>query len=344
MKPRPKRHHQVPVFYLNRFSSGGKVCVRWRDGKTIDTNSLNVAVETGFYDIPDGEGGKSDVVETWLLAKGVEGPAATAMEAVDKSGLLPPIGSSDRMALAMFLALQMTRTTANRDEDMFQEHVLEWAHGREITRNLVAEYLECEHLGFKPRDPEVEAAFVYVSEAAKEPSVLKSDWSVRMMLDTAGYILPILLALHWTIEFDPKREFITSDKPVVLWRKPTDRDNLEGLGAANSDEIRFPFDPGKQLVMSRRKRPPVITAAVHRTRRSNRDLADSCHRFIVGSPNNRVSINAQHLDARRPVVRFWSGPLYAPGPDGRMQKQEGDVIQMMVPRRAGVGPPPASED
>jgi hypothetical protein len=343
MGSEPKRHHQVPIFYLERFSSNRKLWVRWRDGKQYPANPVNVAVEAGFYDIPDGAGGKSRVVESWFLGKGVEGPAKTAMESLDRC--LNPQGLTDaqRKALAIFLALQITRTTAHREETLFQLRVLDWAKGREITRDLVAEYLEHEHLWFKPCDPEIEAAFVYVSEAVKEPSVLTNDWSVRMMIDNAGYMVPVLLDLYWTIEVDPKREYLTSDKPVVLWRKPSPRDNYEGLGVANSQEIRFPLDPGKQLVMSQRKRPTILDVATHRVRRSNRDLADSCHRFILGSPNNRAQITAQHLDARRPVIRFWSGPWLAPGPDGRLQKQEGDIIQMMVPRRAGVGPPSADE-
>lgn len=344
MKPRPKRQHQAPVFYLKRFSSGGKVCVRWRDGRIIDTSPLNVAVETGFYDIPDGEGGKSDVVETWLLGDGVEGPAKTAMEVIDRSEQPPPEGSSDRAALGMFLALQITRTTGHREGDVFPRRVIDWAQGREVTRDLVADYLEREHLGFKPRDPEIEGAFFVVSQAMQEPEVLTDDWPVAMMLQSAVDILPVLLALHWTIEVGRKQEFTTSDMPVVLSRKRTDRDNVEGLGPAKAEEVRFPLDPGKQLVMSRRKRPPVIEVAVHRVRRSNRDQADCCHRFIVGSPKNRAQIDAQQLAARRPLIRFWSGPWAAFGPDGRMQKQEGDVVHIMTPRRAGVGPPPASDD
>lgn len=303
-----------------------------------------MAVETGFYDIPDGEGGKSDVVETWLLAEGAEGPASRAIRLVDRSGQPPPEGSAEHAALARFLALQITRTTAHREGHVFPRRVIDWAQGREVTRDVVADYLEHEYLGFKPRDPEIEGAFVVVSQAIQEPEVLTDDWAVRMMLQSAGNILPILLALQWTIEVDRKHGFITSDTPLVLWLKRTDRDNIEGLGPANSDEIRFPLDPGKQLVMSRRKRPPVLEVAVHRVRRSNRDLASSCHRFIVGSPNSRAQITAQRLAARRPVIRFWSGPWAAPGPDGRMQKQEGDVIQIMAPRRAGVGPPSASDD
>jgi hypothetical protein len=343
MTPRAKRHHQVPIFYLSRFCSGGKVCARWRDGKVVDTSPVNVAVETGFYDIQDGEGGKSDVVEQWLLGDLAEGPAKEAIEVIDRCGKPPPEGSNDRATLAEFLALQITRTAGHREGDVFPRRVLDWAQGREVTRDLVAEYLELELLGFKPRDPEIDGAFVIVSQAMREPEVLTDDWPVAMMLASAVDIVPILLALRWTIEVDRNREFITSDMPVVLWRKPSDRDNYEGLGPAKAEEIRFPLDPGKQLVMSRRQRPPVIEAAVHRVRRLNRDQADCCHRFIIGSPDSRAQIDAQRLAARRPLIRFWTGPYSAPGPDGRMQRQEGDVVHIMTPSRAGAGPPPASD-
>jgi hypothetical protein len=48
----PKRHHQVPQFYLERWAANGKVAVRWRDGKEYETSPKIVAVESGFYDIP----------------------------------------------------------------------------------------------------------------------------------------------------------------------------------------------------------------------------------------------------------------------------------------------------
>lgn len=68
MPARSKRHHQVPRAYLNRFARDEMVRVRWRDGKAFETNTLNVAVESGFYDIPDGQGQLSSVVEDATLA------------------------------------------------------------------------------------------------------------------------------------------------------------------------------------------------------------------------------------------------------------------------------------
>jgi hypothetical protein len=72
-----------------------------------------------------------------------------------------------------------------------------------------------------------------------------------MMLRAAGEFSRRLLSLNWSIEFDHRREFIISDSPVVVWRKPTARDDVEGFGIENGDEIRFPLDPGTQFVLSR---------------------------------------------------------------------------------------------
>lgn len=75
MPDRAKRHHQVPRAYLNRLGSDGKVRVRWRDGKAYETSTLNVAVGSGFYDVPDPEGGDSSRVEAELaVADGAAAP------------------------------------------------------------------------------------------------------------------------------------------------------------------------------------------------------------------------------------------------------------------------------
>jgi hypothetical protein len=76
----------------------------------------------------------------------VDGAAAEAMAAIDRSGALPTEGSAARFTLAVFLGLQMARTTQHREQVMFPERVAEWAGGREITEDLVAEYLERVHL------------------------------------------------------------------------------------------------------------------------------------------------------------------------------------------------------
>lgn len=84
MPDRPKRHHQLPRTYLNRFGLSETVRVRRRDGKAYETSTLNVAVESGFYDVPDERGGKSSRVEETLPA--IDAAAAEAMAAIDRTG------------------------------------------------------------------------------------------------------------------------------------------------------------------------------------------------------------------------------------------------------------------
>src|SRR5207244_3759263 len=103
MPARPKRHHYVPRAYLDRFASDGQVQVRWRDGRQYLANPKNVAVETGFYDIPDAHGEKSSVVEEGLAE--ADSSAIDVLRRIDVSGAAPEPQDRDRHALALFMAL-----------------------------------------------------------------------------------------------------------------------------------------------------------------------------------------------------------------------------------------------
>lgn len=256
------------------------------------------------------------------LAK-IERGAHSALAVIDQSGHPPPQGTEDRERLALFLGVQVTRTTGHREQVLFPKRIEDWLGGRTLSRELMAEYLEHQHLSHPPNKREVEGAFLFVSEHLKDTSALTPDFVMEMMLGSAALIAERLLDLIWAIETDRRRGFITSDVPVIPWRKPSVRDRFEGLGVANAEEVRFPLDPGKQLVLSRRNRPQRIAVEVHRVRRSNTDIAGACHRFIVGSPMSRKQIEAQRLHFLAPVVRFNVGPMFVEGPDGKAIAQEG---------------------
>lgn len=333
-----KRHHQVPRFYLERFSDSGKVTVRWRDGRTYATSPVNVAVESGYYDIPDGVGGVSKEIENGLAD--IETMADQVFKAIDRSGQLPSPSDPDTATLALFVGLQMARTTSHRERVLFPRRVVDWAAGREVTREAVDEYLSTQYLGFPPEPGEVDGAYTVVRVAMdQEPRTLTDEFAVEMMLTSAIEISRRLLPFNWSIEFDVNRAFMTSDSPVVLWRKPTPRDEYEGLGIENAAEIRFPLDPGKQLVFSRRLRRSRVDVGGHRVRRSNSDMAGAAHRFILGSPQNARQIAAARLDRWRPLIRFNVGPMLQAGTGGQVSMASGDVVHMWTPRRAAVGRP-----
>lgn len=332
-----RRHHQVPKFYLGRFARDGKVVVRRRDGTTFVSNPVNVAVETGYYDIPDGLGGISKEVEAGLAD--IEGMTEAVLRVVDRDDRLPEPTNRDSATLALFVGLQVARTTQHRERVLFPRRVVDWASGRAITPDLVAEFLETQYLGFEPDRAEVEAAYAIVSLAVQDAHLLTDEFAVEMMLRAAAGISTRLLGLNWSLEFDRKRAFITSDSPVVLWRKPARRDDFRGIGVETAAEVRLPLDPGKQLVMSRRQRRPRLDVSQHRVRRANAEMAAACHRFIIGSPDNRGEMEAQRLDAWRPVIRFHQGPVLEEGPDGQVLPSGDDVIHMWTPRDSRAGRP-----
>jgi hypothetical protein len=295
-----------------------------------------VAAETGFYNIPDGMGGVSPEVEHGLA--NVESMTVSVFRAIDASGIPPGVRDADSATLALFVGLQAARTTHNRESALFPQQVLAWAAGRPLTHELMAEYLETEYLGFTPHDREIDAALTYVQVAQGAPETLTQEWAVEMMLRSALEFSKQVLRLHWSIEHDRRREFITSDTPVVLWRKPSHQDEYRGLGISTAAEVRIPLDPGKQLVMSRRPRRPSHDVAVHRVRRSNADMAAACHRLIVGAPTNR-EVGAHRLDRLRPPLRFMVGPGVEVGPDGIERPMRGDILQAWAPRSSRVGRP-----
>lgn len=211
----PKRHHYVPRLFLERFAEDGLLFVRRRDGITFATGAANVAVDTGFYDPRLDDGSTSKVVEHVLAD--IEGLMANVFRAIDGFGEVPARGTPDREVFAVYLALQCTRTPEQRERVLFPERLASYLAGRELTRDLVAEYLTVEHLRSTPRESEVQAAFDYATVALREPDVLTAEFAMDMMLRSVEHLVPTLDELEWTVEHERKGRLITSDTPLVIW-------------------------------------------------------------------------------------------------------------------------------
>jgi hypothetical protein len=300
----------VPRSYLQRFSQEGRVLVRWRGrADLIETGVQNVAVESGFYEVEQPSGEKSVAVEA--LLSDVESAAATILRSIDEAAALPDAGTDEREMLAVLLAFQLTRTPEQRDRVLFPKLLADYAGERVIDAMLVAEYLEHVHLGFPPKDPEVRAALDFAQIALRDPSVLTKEYAIRVMLDSVDQFVPALLDLRWTLEIARKPQLLTSDLPVVIWRKPSARDKYEGVGITNAEEIRFPLDPGKQLVLTPSEASsPVQRIEPSRVRGCNEDIARACHKFVVGQPHATKRLQEVPLARKRPVLRFNTGPLH----------------------------------
>jgi len=326
---RPKRHHFVPRAYLDRFALGHMVVVRRRDSKIFTANTAKVAVQCGLYDIGAGADHRDSTVEFRLADW--ESDALDAIYELDRTGKPPSKGSRHRAALALFLALQLSRTPEQRERVEFASRVAKYADGREVVAELVAEHLENVHLRAKPSAKEVEAAHEFVSIDLSNGATTP-EFAISLMLKSAILMAPLLADLSWTIEIDRKELLIASDTPLVIWRAPSPRDAYEGVGIMTADELRIPLDPSKQLVLAKKTRTETARITPERSRACNQDHADSCHRFILGNPRAEASLARVVLKAHRPVLRFNKGPLLTVSKDGRYVK-EGEVLHMWVPRR-----------
>jgi hypothetical protein len=325
----PKRHHYVPRVYLERFADDGILFVRWREGRTFTTGAANVAVETGFYDVELEDGSASKEIEEVLAD--FEGNLATALRSIDESGEAPQRGTWCREVLLVHLALQYTRTPEQRERVLFPKRLSDHLGGRQLTLDLVEEYLTSKHLRFPPGASETQGAFDFAAVALQEPEGLTTRFSIDLMLRSIEPLRLPFDEFDWTVEHDRKGRLITSDTPLVVWRTPSDRDELEGFGAANAEEIRLPLDPTKQLVLARRARPAAKRITTDRVDQCNLDVLATCYQFAVGRPRSGRWIEDAKLRVHHPVLRFDTGPLYERQPDGS-EIYQGEVMHMWVPR------------
>ena len=337
MAQKATRQHSVPRSYIARWSVSGKVHVRWRDGRSYATNPINVAVETGMYDLRTATG-RSSVIDDAMTD--IESFANIALREVDASEQPPIPGSEARTILSVFIAVQMSRTTEAREEIAFPARVLQFLAGRPLSRHLVADYLREQHLRAEPRDAEVEGAYTVVRAWAQEFGSLPQEAILGQMMDSVAVRWPIISGMNWTLEIDRKRRLITSDSPVSLWRALTYQDAYRAFGLNNAEEVRFPLGPDKLLVLSHRSTRVTARMAGDRARTVNAYAAAACYQFVIGRSDQREAIQALRMAQHRPVSRFNVAPGFTVGSNGEKVPLPGEILHMWTPNSDLEPPPP----
>jgi hypothetical protein len=329
--PSPKRHHFVPRAYLARFGVDNQVQVKTR-GKPnpYTTNVINVAVRSGFYTTTSPDGSTSTFTEGALAQ--LDDVGIQAMRDIDAKGRPPEHGSEGREILSLYLAAQMTRTPGKRTTMLFPEAVTAYAQGRALDRDLVAEYLEREHLGFAPEPAEVEGAWSYLHGVLHMHGAPTKTDAIAATLDPVTDYVRYFHDRHWRLEISRSAPFLTSDAPLVLWRPPSPEDAYKGFGLLDADQIRFPLNPQQQLVLTRGTGTAVAEVKPVRVAKCNADLADACERVVIGHPDSRLWPENVDLTGRGPTLRFNLAPGMSTGPDGHSQTM-GDVIHVWTTRR-----------
>lgn len=325
----PKAQHYLPQFYLRGFGHRSEVLVRRRSGGVFSTGTAVVGHENFLYEHP---GLPAGAVETDYL-KDLDARASRAISLILSEG--PPSKvSEDRSMLAHFLAVQHTRTPERREQMSWRARLREYLGGRELTRDFVRDYLREKHLGFYPSDSEVDAAYDLATYLGIDTDDDDRWLFLQHIVEPPKDLVEMLQLMDWTLETARKPRFITSDSPLVVWREPTPRDEFEGVGVANAEEVRFPIDAAHQLVLTQPSQGDgAREVEPQRVRDCNQDMALGCHRFIVGHPNRGVQLSRLELPEHRPVIRFNKGPKVVKGPDGELQETGEEILHTWLPRR-----------
>jgi hypothetical protein len=247
------KHHLLPSFYLERFARNGRVAVIDPRTHVRRVSPISdTAAERDFYTSVTKDGQLSGAMEQLLGA--VEGDAARAIRNV-ASIFGGGAGFEDRHAIALLLAFQMNRgRSARKRLELFAD----------LTTRLLAEGIDTEERartaftsrGLEPTLEDVADALDVTTRLDEFEFILDPNDHISMMGQIALDALPYIVNRSWTIVEFPAPALITSDEPVSMFTSGPHGPE-ESLGLANAEELYFPLDPKRALILGRPEQRPT---------------------------------------------------------------------------------------
>jgi hypothetical protein len=278
MRKGPKRHHQVPVFYLRRFATDDRLVVRTRGGKCGTAGLRDAAVQEHFYSYLEGDGTRANDVEVFL-AEDIDSPSAPIFDRLVKGNSTP----GDWTTLTRFMAFQVARSPRFRDlEHKIAASVGPIMFGMEVlSRTFGPEGSE------EWNEQSARGVFELARAHPPPPYTAKPDSnsSVRVMLRQAEQLIHDFSSLEWAIARAEAPAFITSDNPVGIFRPIGDPAAFHGVGPDDTSEVRFPLDPRHLLVGTKYSLGfERFEASDEMVQTTNALLARTCNHAIFYTP------------------------------------------------------------
>ena len=224
-----KVQHYVPQFLLKSFGVGKKQHLHVYDkktGRTFQTNSKNVAGESRFYDFEFE--GHMLTIEPSLSQ--IEAKAKTQFRRLLESDSLKVLSEEDRAILAVFFAIQFTRTRCYREQWRALPELL----GDKLRRSA----LNCK---------EQTIIEEYIQPLDENQNKIEA---VRSIINA-----PKDFAIHFAnkiwilLKAERRTPFLIGDNPLALQNSM----NMEPYGniglAAQGIEIYFPLSPVRALAL-----------------------------------------------------------------------------------------------
>ncbi|SPM34774.1 hypothetical protein MRAB57_2595 [Mycobacterium rhizamassiliense] len=294
-----RRPHFVPRTYLKAWANdAGQVAYRRRDRDgTVVTNITNVAVASDIYGTGDAAQAREEFFQQ------IEEEWADLRSELTAAG---DLRGERRSLAAVFAAIQLNRTLKEYEARNFVCDVAATTEERPIPKDAVLQFI-ARLDGSQPSDNEVEAAWTFVNGMPNGEIPTKEMVFNISISGAVSLIAPRLEAMGWTVYKYDAPVLLSSDCPVLKWRRPSAKPQSGGAGIDTADEIRFPLSPNALLVMSQESQDPRRNP---NSRKINAEVVRQCHKFIFGVPEALELIDNCELSTRSPRVRFDTGPLY----------------------------------
>ena len=227
--PIPKRHHFVPIFYLDNFcNKSGLLWIYDCNKKDLRKQTpKNTTVQTNYYSFIGLDKKKHNEVETYL--SGLEGDTKPIIDKINNKEI---IDLNEKLILTAFISLLRSRVPYfEKEHDEILDKVLKIYNkiifsNKENTQKLIEQFAKNKEE--KSISPESMMNFI-----KKEQYTIKvnKEWTLESMFDMARAISLYLFQMDWYFYYSSKSSFITSDNPFVLI-PPSDyeKKGIYGLG------------------------------------------------------------------------------------------------------------------
>ena len=309
-----QNQHYVPKFYLHGFTNGNaqlsvynRETQRYKD----DYTPKGIAYETGLYKVemmPDKNGKPHELEELFCF---IENACAPIFEKIARR---EDLTHKDREALAVYVASQYLRTPGNLNttkEQMEGMHATMMNMALEIwatnPKALASQNKEAVSRGMEPLTRE---SIQKVIDGGGVKSKAPKGAYVKQNMEMITPVARGWLEGSWIISQVPDGcALITSDHPVCLFG---DRGGTANPGTL----IVFPINKKQLLVIQNNNYPTAIYDRCNKkiVRIMNEVIAESSHKYIIGSDRKLVERNVKRADAtnvstkkRHNVKRF--GPM-----------------------------------
>lgn len=263
-----RNQHTVPQAYLRGFANSERKlwCHDLKEGHTTARSVKRVASEDDFYTLKTNDG--ASLAWEQDIFRPIENAAPPAFAKLVRS---EPLTKSDREAIAIWISVQIFRTTKVRE------------YGQELLHIKLAEFLA------RPGAPKATPGFVERMVAANQ-HIVKNQQLVTL----AKAFMPLsadILTRGWGIVRFDDRSLITSDNPVAPYREaPT-------VGNQDAPLYLLPVDSTTGLIVAEIGRLGFeIVGTPALASMFNERVAQAAHRYLFHDRDDSVDRYLKWVD------------------------------------------------